>query len=196
MLGRQCWCCASTTQQQPKYWCVINTFPATKAWHSTVRAAVGKMNSISARPNTQIPAKKDFGKEQRTKEVSQLGVLYGYGLILQLLLQYLYCLLLLPEMLSQVSRIIQKLWSCTEKFQRMVQHCLGVTHGSAPSRTLNSVEAKTVMFSLLPTWRVCTLCPETGWDHSSVTNHGFVREEVKTQNFCTIMRQDHSGAVL
>lgn len=29
-------------------------------------------------------------------------------------------------------------WSCKEKLQRMAQCCLGVTHSSAPSMTLNS----------------------------------------------------------
>ena len=44
--------CAGTAQQQPKHRCVINTLLASKRQHSTMRAAVGRINSISARPNT------------------------------------------------------------------------------------------------------------------------------------------------
>ena len=54
ILERQPWCCASTGQQQPKHWCVINTFLATSTEHSTIRAAMGRINSISARPNTKL----------------------------------------------------------------------------------------------------------------------------------------------
>lgn len=35
----------------PRHWCVINTFLATHSNWSTMRAAVGKINSILARPN-------------------------------------------------------------------------------------------------------------------------------------------------
>lgn len=43
---------------------------------------------------------------------------------------------------------------------------------------------------------VLSLCPDTVWDYSSVTNQSFVRDEEKMQNFCTIIGQDHSGAIL
>lgn len=52
MLERQHRCCANTAQQWPKHWGVTNTFLATNAKHGTVRAAMGKMNSIPATPNT------------------------------------------------------------------------------------------------------------------------------------------------
>jgi len=45
-------CCGSTAQQLPNHWCVISTPLATNTKHSTMRAAVGKVNSIPARPNT------------------------------------------------------------------------------------------------------------------------------------------------
>lgn len=79
----------------------------------------------------------------------------------------------------------------------MVQRCLGGTRGSAPSMTLKSVEAKTVTFSLVQLGGfVLSLCPDTVWDHSSVTNQCFVIDEAKMQNYCAIIGQDHSGAVL
>lgn len=44
----------STSQLKPEHWGVSNTFLATNAKHSTVKAAMGKVNSISARPNTTL----------------------------------------------------------------------------------------------------------------------------------------------
>lgn len=53
-LKRLCWCCVSSSQQQLKRWCVINTFLAASTGykHSTVRAAMWKINSTSAKPYT------------------------------------------------------------------------------------------------------------------------------------------------
>lgn len=52
VLEKQCWGCVSPVQQEPKICGITNTFTATNAKHRAVRAAVGKMNSISARHNT------------------------------------------------------------------------------------------------------------------------------------------------
>lgn len=51
MLERQCWCCVSSAQQEPKHWSVTSTFVTSSAEHSPARA-VGNTNCISARPNT------------------------------------------------------------------------------------------------------------------------------------------------
>lgn len=52
MMERQCCCCAGAAQQCPKHLCVTNTSIDTSAEHCAVRAAVGKTNSSSGRPNT------------------------------------------------------------------------------------------------------------------------------------------------
>lgn len=49
MLGGQCWCCASPAQQDPEHWSVINTSPATNTEHKTIRTAVSKVISFSAK---------------------------------------------------------------------------------------------------------------------------------------------------
>lgn len=54
ILERQHWYCASSAQQEPKHWGVTNTFVATNTEHRTVRAAMGKVNSIPVRTNTII----------------------------------------------------------------------------------------------------------------------------------------------
>jgi len=52
MLEKPPWSCVSTAQQQPKHWCVTNALPATDTKHITMRAAIGKINAISAKPST------------------------------------------------------------------------------------------------------------------------------------------------
>jgi len=42
----------NTVQQQPKRWCVINTFLTTNPNHSTIWAAVKKVNSVPDRSST------------------------------------------------------------------------------------------------------------------------------------------------
>jgi len=49
---RRPWPCAITAQQQLKDWCVINTALVTNLKHSTIRAAMKKINSIPARLST------------------------------------------------------------------------------------------------------------------------------------------------
>jgi len=48
------WCYASTLQQWPKHWCIINTVLATDPKHNTVRASMKKVNSILDRPSTLV----------------------------------------------------------------------------------------------------------------------------------------------
>jgi len=40
--------------QQLKYWCVINTVPATNTKHSTYEGCYGEVNFIPARPNRPL----------------------------------------------------------------------------------------------------------------------------------------------
>lgn len=46
------WCCASTVWQHPKPWCGIIPALAPQPKHSTLWAAMKKVHSIPARPNT------------------------------------------------------------------------------------------------------------------------------------------------
>jgi len=55
----------STAQQYPGHWCVISTFLATNTKRSTMGAAQGKMNAISASPRTVSWGKMYFVSERR-----------------------------------------------------------------------------------------------------------------------------------
>lgn len=44
----------STGQQRTTHWCLINSVTATNTKHSTMRAAIKKVNFIPARPSTHI----------------------------------------------------------------------------------------------------------------------------------------------
>lgn len=58
---RRPWRCTSTAQEQLKHCCVINTGLVADLQHSTVRAAVKKMNSLPAKPSTTVYTRQSAG---------------------------------------------------------------------------------------------------------------------------------------
>lgn len=68
---RKPWYYASTAQQQPKCWLVINTFLVIGPIHSTIQAATKKVNSIPARLST---GHLEFRHQLRHVQIAQLWV--------------------------------------------------------------------------------------------------------------------------